>query len=169
LPATFSTNFSIADLTLRTRLGHIHCAGIPAGLESVNSHASRSGDSSGTLPNPRAEHGLNAAINKLRQTLGDSTEKPRFIETLPGQGYRFVAAVRVEAPGLACDPTPLAVQATPPPPKMQRWPLLLACAGVSLGFLAAGLLLARREPPAYPPLPAKLAIFAQRPKMFISP
>ena len=44
------------------------------------------------------EHGLNAAINKLRQVLGDSAEKPRFIETLPGQGYRFVAAVRVEAP-----------------------------------------------------------------------
>ena len=104
------------------------------------------------------EHGLNAAINKLRQMLGDSAEKPRFIETLPGQGYRFVAAVRVEAPEPACDPTPPAVQATPPPPKMQRWPLLLACAGVSLGFLAAGLLLARREPPAHPPLPAKFVI-----------
>ena len=42
------------------------------------------------------EHGLNAAINKLRQTLGDSAEKPRFIETLPGRGYRFIAAVRLE-------------------------------------------------------------------------
>ena len=41
------------------------------------------------------EHGLNAAINKLRQTLGDSAEKPRFIETLPGRGYRFLAAVRL--------------------------------------------------------------------------
>ena len=44
------------------------------------------------------EHGLNAAINKLRQALGDSAEKPRFIETLPGRGYRFVAAVRIEPP-----------------------------------------------------------------------
>src|SRR5215831_9486860 len=44
---------SLANLTLRSSLGHIHCAGIPAALESVNSHASRSGDSSGTLPTPR--------------------------------------------------------------------------------------------------------------------
>ncbi len=42
------------------------------------------------------EHGLNATINKLRQTLGDSVEKPRFIETVPGRGYRFVAATRTE-------------------------------------------------------------------------
>src|SRR5689334_3199434 len=101
------------------------------------------------------EHGLNAAINKLRQVLDDSAEKPRFIETLPGQGYRFVAAVRVEATGPSRDLTPPAVQATPPPPKMQRWPLLLACAGLSLGFLATGLFLARHEPPAHPQLPAK--------------
>lgn len=44
------------------------------------------------------EHGLNAAVNKLRDTLGDSAEQPRYIETLPRRGYRFVAAVR---PGLA--------------------------------------------------------------------
>jgi DNA-binding winged helix-turn-helix (wHTH) protein/Tol biopolymer transport system component len=103
------------------------------------------------------EHGLNAAINKLRQTLGDSTEKPRFIETLPGQGYRFVAAVRIEAPALASDSTPPAAQETPHP-KMQRWPRLLACAGVGLGLLVTGLLLARREPPAHAPLPATFVI-----------
>ena len=105
------------------------------------------------------EHGLNAAINKLRQTLDDSAEKPRFIETLPGQGYRFIAAVRVEASDPARDLTPPAIQTPPQPPKMLRWPLLLACAGVSLGFLAAGLFLARREPPPRPPLPAKFEIF----------
>jgi Tol biopolymer transport system component/DNA-binding winged helix-turn-helix (wHTH) protein len=112
------------------------------------------------------EHGLNAAINKLRQTLGDSTEKPRFIETLPGQGYRFVAAVRVEAPGLANDPEPPAVQATLPPPKMPSWSLLLACAGVGLGLLATGLLLARREPPVHPPLPATFVISAPNGTVF---
>ncbi|HEV2388372.1 MAG TPA: winged helix-turn-helix domain-containing protein [Candidatus Acidoferrales bacterium] len=37
------------------------------------------------------DHGLNAAINKLREALGDSAEKPRFIETAPRVGYRFVA------------------------------------------------------------------------------
>jgi Tol biopolymer transport system component/DNA-binding winged helix-turn-helix (wHTH) protein len=39
------------------------------------------------------DHGLNAVINRLRDTLGDSAETPRFIETLPRRGYRFVGAV----------------------------------------------------------------------------
>src|SRR6187401_2010272 len=43
------------------------------------------------------EHGLNAAVNKLRQALGDSAEEPRFIETVPGKGYRFVAGT-IQAP-----------------------------------------------------------------------
>src|SRR5215475_4379733 len=40
------------------------------------------------------DHGLNNAVNRLRDALGDSAESPRFIETLPRRGYRFVAAVR---------------------------------------------------------------------------
>jgi DNA-binding winged helix-turn-helix (wHTH) protein/Tol biopolymer transport system component len=39
------------------------------------------------------EHGLNKAINKLREALGDSPDNPRFIETLPRRGYRFIGAV----------------------------------------------------------------------------
>lgn len=39
------------------------------------------------------ENGLNVAIRKLRQTLGDSAEMPRYIETVPRIGYRFVARV----------------------------------------------------------------------------
>ncbi len=39
------------------------------------------------------ELGLNAAINRLRNVLDDSPEKPRFIETLPRRGYRFIAPV----------------------------------------------------------------------------
>jgi TolB-like protein/DNA-binding winged helix-turn-helix (wHTH) protein/cytochrome c-type biogenesis protein CcmH/NrfG len=43
------------------------------------------------------EHSLGTAINKIREVLGDSAEKPRFIETLPRRGYRFVAPVeRIE-------------------------------------------------------------------------
>jgi TolB-like protein/Tfp pilus assembly protein PilF len=40
------------------------------------------------------EHGLNAAIKRLRDALHDSADAPRFIETLPRRGYRFIAASR---------------------------------------------------------------------------
>ncbi len=39
------------------------------------------------------EHGLNFAIKKIRDTLGDDPETPRYIETLPRRGYRFIAPV----------------------------------------------------------------------------
>ena len=39
------------------------------------------------------DHGLNNAINRLRDALGDSAESPQFLETLPRRGYRFIAAV----------------------------------------------------------------------------
>jgi len=39
------------------------------------------------------ERGLNKAINKLRDALRDDAENPRFVETLPQHGYRFIAAV----------------------------------------------------------------------------
>lgn len=39
------------------------------------------------------EHGLNAAVTRLRQALGDSAQNPRFIENLPRRGYRFIAPV----------------------------------------------------------------------------
>lgn len=39
------------------------------------------------------DHGLNTAINKLREVLSDSSASPKYIETLPRRGYRFVAAV----------------------------------------------------------------------------
>lgn len=46
-----------------------------------------------------SEHGLNAAINKLRETLNDSASAPRYVETVPRRGYRFVAeVVRPAAP-----------------------------------------------------------------------
>jgi len=42
------------------------------------------------------EHGLSAAVNKLRRALGDSAENPRYIETVPGFGYRFIGSITVD-------------------------------------------------------------------------
>ena len=39
------------------------------------------------------DHSINTAINKIRETLGDSSDSPRFLETLPRRGYRFIAPV----------------------------------------------------------------------------
>jgi TolB-like protein/DNA-binding winged helix-turn-helix (wHTH) protein/Tfp pilus assembly protein PilF len=40
------------------------------------------------------EHGLNAAVKRLRQALNDSADSPRFVETLPRRGYRFIAPIQ---------------------------------------------------------------------------
>jgi Tol biopolymer transport system component/DNA-binding winged helix-turn-helix (wHTH) protein len=39
------------------------------------------------------EHGLNAAVNRLREALEDSADEPRFIETVPRRGYRFIGPI----------------------------------------------------------------------------
>src|SRR5271157_3237189 len=58
------------------------------------------------------EHGLNAAINKLRRALGDPADNPRFVETLHRRGYRFIAPV-VGADGGAYAVAPMPSSATP--------------------------------------------------------
>jgi len=40
------------------------------------------------------DHSLNTAVKKLRQALGDGSQKPRFVETLPRKGYRFLGTVK---------------------------------------------------------------------------
>jgi cholera toxin transcriptional activator len=42
------------------------------------------------------DHSLNTAVNKLRETLGDSASSPRYIETLARRGYRFIAPVQAD-------------------------------------------------------------------------
>jgi Tol biopolymer transport system component/DNA-binding winged helix-turn-helix (wHTH) protein len=44
------------------------------------------------------DHGLNKAVNKLREALGDNADNPRYIETLPRRGYRFVGGVEQSPP-----------------------------------------------------------------------
>ena len=60
------------------------------------------------------EHGLNAAVNKLRETLGDSATDPKYIETVPGRGYRFIATLDLHGNGAEPQPQP------PKPPWWKR-------------------------------------------------
>jgi cholera toxin transcriptional activator len=43
------------------------------------------------------DHSLNTAVNKIRESLGDSASSPRFVETIARRGYRFIAPVEVRA------------------------------------------------------------------------
>jgi DNA-binding winged helix-turn-helix (wHTH) protein len=56
------------------------------------------------------DHSVNTAIKKLRQALGDDKNKPRFVETLPKRGYRFLASVKKPAMSTAATE----VQVAPP-------------------------------------------------------
>jgi DNA-binding winged helix-turn-helix (wHTH) protein len=61
------------------------------------------------------DRGLNKAINRLRDALGDSADAPRFIETLPKRGYRFIGTI--ETAGILNPPTtspPYAAEIQPP-------------------------------------------------------
>ena len=55
------------------------------------------------------DHGLNKAINKIRDALGDSAESPRFVDTVARRGYRFLAEVKAAdgAPIRSSEPVPL--------------------------------------------------------------
>ncbi|HVN05399.1 MAG TPA: winged helix-turn-helix domain-containing protein [Bryobacteraceae bacterium] len=55
------------------------------------------------------DHGIHAAVNKLRRALGDSAENPRYIETVPGRGYRFIGTVQHRL----IAPSPATTGATP--------------------------------------------------------
>ena len=57
------------------------------------------------------DHGLNKAINKIRDALGDSAESPRFVETVARRGYRFLAEVK------AADAAPMRSPELVPPPQ----------------------------------------------------
>jgi TolB-like protein/DNA-binding winged helix-turn-helix (wHTH) protein/Tfp pilus assembly protein PilF len=50
------------------------------------------------------EHGINTAIRKIRQTLGDGPDLPQFVQTISGSGYRFIAAVTAVEPAVT-EPT----------------------------------------------------------------
>ncbi len=94
------------------------------------------------------DHSLNSAVKKLRQALSDDPDVPRFIETLPRRGYRFIAEVRdgsqpisaVAEKEAGSNGSPASsIPATPavalaPPVRSHHWKLWLAGA---FGFLLA--------------------------------
>ena len=59
---------------------------------------------------------LNAAITKIRRALGDSASAPRFVETVPKRGYRFLADVQGLQPGFGSVPSAVAPPAATTPP-----------------------------------------------------
>jgi DNA-binding winged helix-turn-helix (wHTH) protein len=63
------------------------------------------------------EHGLSAAVNKLRQALSDSADQPRYIETLPGRGYQWIAPLHSPLRTVLEISRP----AVPPPPPQKKW------------------------------------------------
>ncbi len=85
------------------------------------------------------ERGLNNAMSRLREALGDSAANPSMIETVPKRGYRFIAELRADAP-------PAAI---PEATARRTWPY--AVAGVAAVFIIAVVLhpmKPRREMPA---------------------
>ncbi|HTA59964.1 MAG TPA: winged helix-turn-helix domain-containing protein [Candidatus Baltobacteraceae bacterium] len=67
------------------------------------------------------ETGLNTAVSKLRDALSDSAETPRYIETIPRRGYRFLVAVEKLGGVIRAGPTsPIGVSAIPGTPAASR-------------------------------------------------
>lgn len=85
------------------------------------------------------ESGLNTAANRLRLTLGDSAESPRYIETLARTGYRFIAPVdAADEPSVAPAPPPIRV--------WRRFPALAAAGLAGLAIAISVTAVAFRHP-----------------------
>jgi Tol biopolymer transport system component/DNA-binding winged helix-turn-helix (wHTH) protein len=93
------------------------------------------------------DHNLNTAINKIREALGDSAESPRYVETLPRRGYRFIAPVEALREPPAPSPTPQAALDSPPKSKTR----VLVSLGIVAALLLVGLFFGfRRKSPIAP-------------------
>jgi TolB-like protein/tetratricopeptide (TPR) repeat protein len=110
------------------------------------------------------DHGLNAAVNRLREALGDAADNPRFVETVPRRGYRFIAPVFV-VPESPAAPSPPAGAAPPPSflpipavPRRRRW-RAWALGAATVAALAAAVAWQRPwSPPWKRPAVQRLAV-----------
>jgi Tol biopolymer transport system component/DNA-binding winged helix-turn-helix (wHTH) protein len=94
------------------------------------------------------EQGLNAIVNRLRDVFGDAAANPRFIETLPKRGYRFIGRIEPALPDATSDPAertaPVAAvdQLTPLPRALSRagilWFAVSVCGLGALTIFAFG-------------------------------
>jgi DNA-binding winged helix-turn-helix (wHTH) protein/Tol biopolymer transport system component len=110
------------------------------------------------------DHGLNAAVKRLRDALGDSAENPRFVETLARRGYRFFAPVEFpsgETPAAwARAARDIAVTST----TKSRWRLVATGLVVVLVALGIGLHVGMRASRALQPvLPKEIRLTANSP------
>jgi DNA-binding winged helix-turn-helix (wHTH) protein/tetratricopeptide (TPR) repeat protein len=98
------------------------------------------------------EHGLNAAVKRLREVLDDSAESPRYIETVPRRGYRLMVPVESEVP----------VAAAVPRPHLGRWKIWLvgAVAGVVIAIIAVGPVWQQRSRHVYALRPSDTVVLA---------
>src|SRR6516162_2068036 len=85
------------------------------------------------------EHSIQTAVKKLRQALDDDAEAPRYVQTLPRRGYRFIAPVNVEAGLEAGNGRLVGAPAEVGPTLKSRWRLSLATGLVVGVILVAGL------------------------------
>jgi Tol biopolymer transport system component/DNA-binding winged helix-turn-helix (wHTH) protein len=101
------------------------------------------------------DHGLNKAVNRLRETLGDSADHPRFIETLPRKGYRFIFPVHSSPDQVPVTPGANGVHAIPFPrsTKAKRIVFGAAIAAILAVSFAAALRSRRtKSPPTKTPV-----------------
>jgi DNA-binding winged helix-turn-helix (wHTH) protein/Tol biopolymer transport system component len=101
------------------------------------------------------DRGINKAINRLRDTLGDSADAPRFIETLPKRGYRFIGSlVRTSASAIvAAEPAPAVPHSSSALAKRRSWPWLLVGALALAGLVSTAAWLSFDEPQPGEPEP----------------
>jgi eukaryotic-like serine/threonine-protein kinase len=94
------------------------------------------------------DHGLNNCIAQIRTALSDDADTPRYIQTLPRRGYRFIAAVTPgdDEGGAGAEP-----RAQPRDPSRARRFMIGLAAGLAIGLLAVGIYAIRVEP-GEPPL-----------------
>lgn len=81
------------------------------------------------------DHNLNTAINKVREVLGDSPMNPRFVETLPRRGYRFIAAVNNGGPEKGAPETAKEPPTKKPSPNWRYPAIALAALAIAGGYL----------------------------------